>query len=194
LADVEDLSKQMSRPSLDFPDELKEYYTRIQVPGTFEFEGGNGIKWIHPSSLTELIQLKDSYPTAKIINGNTEIGIEVRFKNQKYPYLIQANDIVELLFIKELENGFELGAGVTLTALQNFLTALADRVSECKKRGIRSILENIKYFAGRQIRNGSSISGNICTASPISDLNPVWVALVNVMFCNFRIQSLTCNH
>lgn len=32
------------------------------------------------------------------------------------------------------------------------------------------------YFAGRQIRNTASVGGNIATASPISDLNPVWVA------------------
>ena len=36
----------------------------------------------------------------------------------------------------------------------------------------------MKYFAGRQIRNVSAIAGNICTASPISDLNPILVAIV----------------
>ena len=33
-----------------------------------------------------------------------------------------------------------------------------------------------RYFAGRQIRNTASVGGNIATASPISDLNPVWIA------------------
>lgn len=35
----------------------------------------------------------------------------------------------------------------------------------------------MKYFAGKQIRNVSALAGNICTASPISDLNPVFLAL-----------------
>ena len=34
----------------------------------------------------------------------------------------------------------------------------------------------LHWFAGAQIRNVASIGGNICTASPISDLNPLWVA------------------
>jgi xanthine dehydrogenase/oxidase len=38
-------------------------------------------------------------------------------------------------------------------------------------------LDNCKYFAGHQVRNVASLAGNICTASPISDLNPVFVAL-----------------
>ena len=30
---------------------------------------------------------------------------------------------------------------------------------------------------GRQIRNTGTLGGNIATASPISDLNPLWMAL-----------------
>ena len=39
------------------------------------------------------------------------------------------------------------------------------------------MLDNCKYFAGNQVRNVACLAGNICTASPISDLNPVFVAL-----------------
>jgi hypothetical protein len=47
-----------------------------------------------------------------------------------------------------------------------------------KVRTLSAILENIRWFAGTHIRNVAAIAGNIVTASPISDLNPVWVALV----------------
>ena len=57
------------------------------------------------------------------------------------------------------------------------MTSLTKTLPEAKTRGFKALLDNIKYFAGRQIRNVSAISGNICTASPISDLNPVLVAL-----------------
>lgn len=33
-----------------------------------------------------------------------------------------------------------------------------------------------RWFAGNQIRNVSALGGNIVTGSPISDLNPVWMA------------------
>ena len=37
-------------------------------------------------------------------------------------------------------------------------------------------MEQARWFAGPPIRNTASLGGNICTASPISDLNPVWMA------------------
>lgn len=36
-----------------------------------------------------------------------------------------------------------------------------------------AMLKQLKYFAGRQIRNVDTPAGNLVTASPISDLNPV---------------------
>jgi len=38
------------------------------------------------------------------------------------------------------------------------------------------MLENMQWFAGEQIRNVATLAGNIVTASPISDLNPIFVA------------------
>jgi xanthine dehydrogenase/oxidase len=35
------------------------------------------------------------------------------------------------------------------------------------------MLAQLKWFAGTPIRNVAGIGGNICNASPISDLNPV---------------------
>jgi len=40
----------------------------------------------------------------------------------------------------------------------------------------RAIHKQLKYFAGRQIRNVGTPAGNLATASPISDLNPVFMA------------------
>jgi xanthine dehydrogenase/oxidase len=37
-------------------------------------------------------------------------------------------------------------------------------------------LNNLKWFAGRQIRSVGTLAGNIVNASPISDLNPVLLA------------------
>jgi hypothetical protein len=38
------------------------------------------------------------------------------------------------------------------------------------------VLDQLHWFAGTQIRNVASLGGNIVNASPISDLNPVWMA------------------
>ena len=46
----------------------------------------------------------------------------------------------------------------------------------CIRDSLRAVRDQLRYFAGRQIRNAASVGGNIATASPISDANPVWVA------------------
>jgi xanthine dehydrogenase/oxidase len=42
--------------------------------------------------------------------------------------------------------------------------------------GFTAVARQLRWFAGRQVRNVSSIGGNVATASPISDLNPLWMA------------------
>jgi len=51
-------------------------------------------------------------------------------------------------------------------------------VQEYKTRSLKAVVQQLRWFAGTQIRNVASVGGNIGTASPISDLNPVWVAAV----------------
>lgn len=54
--------------------------------------------------------------------------------------------------------------------------------------GVLGALEKqLRLFAGVQIRNVATVAGNIVTASPISDLNPVWVAAN----ADFQLQSLS---
>ena len=42
-----------------------------------------------------------------------------------------------------------------------------------KTRVLVQIVEMLRWFAGKQIRNVAAVGGNIMTGSPISDLNPV---------------------
>lgn len=65
-----------------------------------------------------------------------------------------------------------------MTKLAEFLKQHIQTLPEHKKRGPAAIINQLKYFAGTQIRNVATIGGNIATASPTSDLNPLWAALV----------------
>jgi xanthine dehydrogenase/oxidase len=76
------------------------------------------------------------------------------------------------------EDGIEIGVGTTLTKLVEFFKHHMQKLPEHQKRGPAAIINQLKYFAGTQIRNVATIGGNIATASPTSDLNPVWAALV----------------
>ena len=47
---------------------------------------GEGTTWWRPAALSELLKLKAAYPDARVVVGNTEIGIEMRYKNHPATY------------------------------------------------------------------------------------------------------------
>jgi xanthine dehydrogenase/oxidase len=141
---------------------------------------GDRMTWHRPSTLTELLALKKAHPDAKIIVGNTEVALEIKFAGKKYPVMLSPTQVPELNTITTTDGGVVVGASVTLTDLGNHLKALVGSLPESKTRVFRAVLENLRWFAGEQIRNVSAIGGNVCTASPISDLNPIWVACGSV--------------
>uniref|UniRef100_A0AAR2K4L4 Xanthine dehydrogenase/oxidase n=1 Tax=Pygocentrus nattereri TaxID=42514 RepID=A0AAR2K4L4_PYGNA len=146
-----------------------------QPPRSLRFIGER-VLWIQPSSLNELLELKAVYPAAKLVVGNTEVGIEMKFKNLLYPVILAPAYIQELSSIQYTENGIEFGASVTLTMLGKKLHEEVNKLPNYRTEVFQAILEQLRWFAGQQIRNVAAIGGNIMTASPISDLNPVFMA------------------
>ncbi|KAI4386257.1 hypothetical protein MLD38_004203 [Melastoma candidum] len=155
---------------LIFPPELL-----LRKPTYLSLKGNNGLKWHRPLQLKQLLDLKLRYPDAKLLCGNTEVGIETRLKRLHYPVLISATHIPELNMINVKDDGLEIGASVRLSNLLSVLKKIVkDRVSS-ETSSCKAFIEQLKWFAGTQIKNVASIGGNICTASPISDLNPLWM-------------------
>nr|CAD1832527.1 unnamed protein product [Ananas comosus var. bracteatus] len=150
---------------------------------------GNRQRGLHPiqtSKTSAVLDLKSCYPEAKLVVGNTEVGIETKFKNVQYQVLICVTHVVELNALNVGEDGIEIGASVRLTQLQQVLQKVVAERNGHEISSCRAILEQLKWFAGKQIRNVASVGGNICTASPISDLNPLWMA------SNAKFQLIDC--
>ena len=56
----------------------------------------NEMSWFRPSSLSELLRLKEKFKgQAKIVVGNTELGVEMRAKRSLYPIMIQPNKVTK---------------------------------------------------------------------------------------------------
>lgn len=178
IRDIEEINYPSPDPERKplFPSVLQEYYVSMTQAESYVFEK-NSYKWAHPGTVEELLNIVNNFPSSKIIHGNTEVGIEMRFKNQNYPVLISVSDIAELKTTLVLDTGIEFGSATTLSSLQNQLFGFISIRKGHETSGLQALFDNLKYFAGKQIRNVSSIAGNICTASPISDLNPVFVAI-----------------
>jgi xanthine dehydrogenase/oxidase len=91
------------------------------------------------------------------------------------------------------EDGLEIGASVTLTELVETLKQCIAQRDAHETSACSGFVEQLRWFAGSQIRNFASVGGNICTASPISDLNPLWMASraqFNIIDCKGSVRTV----
>ncbi|KAJ7433709.1 xanthine dehydrogenase [Mycena galericulata] len=149
-----------------------------QTPSPLKF-GSASRQWLRPTTLDQLIAIKAQYPDAKLVGGSSEIQIEVKLKAAKYPVSVFISDIAELHGIwppTASRRTFEFGANLSLADLEVACKRLCSELDPALSGPIEAVRTQLRYFAGLQIRNVASVGGNIATASPISDLNPVWVA------------------
>uniref|UniRef100_A0A8C1ZSZ9 Xanthine dehydrogenase/oxidase n=1 Tax=Cyprinus carpio TaxID=7962 RepID=A0A8C1ZSZ9_CYPCA len=114
---------------------------------------GERVLWIQPCSLEELLELKATYPNAKLVVGNTEVGIEMKFKNLLYPVILAPAYIPELNIIQNTQDGIQVGASVTLTVLGDVLRAAVKKLPAHQTEVFKAVLEQLRWFAGQQIRN-----------------------------------------
>lgn len=177
-------------------NEYKEYDPNLEIPFPSEFINDtdnlskkpvvlkfeNSI-WLEPSNLAELLKVKNSFPNAKIVGGNTEIGVEMNIRSIDYRTFINISNVKEIKHVsivkgEDNKNYLELGANITLSCLIDELKSLKSNLSFEKhyKTLLDALLSNLRWFASRQIRNFATLAGNIVTGSPISDLNPILVA------------------
>lgn len=156
-----------------FPPELK---VRTDLEREYLELKGPRVTFYRPATLDQLLHLKDLHPSAKIITGNTEVGVEVQYKNQLYPVLVNPINVAELNTVHATQTAVVVGAAVTLTTLEEALREQIALKPESSTRVFAAVIEMLRWFAGKQIRNAAAIGGNIMTASPISDLNPLLMA------------------
>ncbi|GES98695.1 xanthine dehydrogenase [Rhizophagus clarus] len=156
---------------LIFPPALISSYKSYPL-----YFSGRKTKWFKPNSLNELLLLKLKYPQGKLISGNTEVGIEVKFKKMNYNVLIFVGDLQELKGYEFTDDGLVIGANITLAQFQEILQKACKHYKEHQVETFRAMLANLRWFAGHQIRNVATPAGNIITGSPISDLNPIFLS------------------
>ncbi|KAL5278948.1 XDH.2 family protein [Megaselia abdita] len=156
-----------------FPPEIK---LSSELDSQFLAFKGERVVWFRPVHLNHLLEIKTKYPDAKIVVGNTEVGVEVKFKHLLYPVLVNSWQVEELNSIQETENGIWFGSSVSLVDVEKTLRNHIEQRPEHETRFYKCAVEMLNYFAGKQIRNVASLGGNIMTGSPISDMNPILTA------------------
>ncbi|KAL1490731.1 hypothetical protein ABEB36_013379 [Hypothenemus hampei] len=154
-------------PELKLSDKYDKEYLLIAGPN---------VTWHRPTSFEDLLDLKFKFPNAKIVVGNTEIGVETKFKKMTYPVIIQPSVVKELNEIEETLKGVRVGAAVTLNNMRAFLINQIKKHLKERTRIFKAIVDMLYWFAGKQIRSVGAIGGNIMTGSPISDMLPILMA------------------
>ena len=143
--------------------------------------GNKRKRWYRPVTLQQLLEIKSVYPSAKVIGGSTETQIEIKFKAMQYTASVYVGDIAELRQYAFKDDHLEIGGSVVLTDLEDICLEALKHYGPVRGQPFKAIYKQIRYFAGRQIRNVGTPAGNLATASPISDLNPVFVATNTVL-------------
>lgn len=138
--------------------------------------GNKRKKWYRPVTIQQLLEIKSIHPDAKLIGGSTETQIEIKFKQMRYSASVYLGDLAELRQFALHDDYLEIGANISLTDLELVCDQAVDRYGPIRGQPFIAIKKQLRYFAGRQIRNVASPAGNLATASPISDLNPVFVS------------------
>lgn len=115
--------------------------------------GNKRKRWFRPATLQQLLEIKSAYPSAKIIGGSTETQIEVKFKGMQYTASVYVGDIAELRQYHFHDEYLEIGGNVTLTDLETLAEEAVEHYGPQRGQPFAAILKQIRYFAGRQIRN-----------------------------------------
>ncbi len=123
-----------------------------------------------PANLGEALSLLGEYnQEAKIFAGGTDLIPKMKLRRLVPKYLINIKKIIAMNYIHyDEKRGLTIGA---LTSIQ----AIRDSKTVVKKFG--ALGEAAGLVATTQIRNIGTIGGNLCNASPASDLAPTLMVL-----------------
>ena len=126
----------------------------------------DGRRFTRPTSLADALQLLQDDPTATIVAGATDWGVEVNLRGARAESMIAVELLPELRELAVRENEIEIGAALSLTEIERRLDGRVPILAEL-----------FPQFASRLIRNGATLGGNLGTGSPIGDAAPVLLAL-----------------
>ncbi|MFO0598470.1 MAG: xanthine dehydrogenase small subunit [Myxococcaceae bacterium] len=126
----------------------------------------DGQRFWTPDSLDALWKVLDAHPDARFVSGGTDLSLEVTKRFAVIPKLISLEGLTALRTLGEIDGGFTLGAGATISELEAFTVAR-----------LPSVHRMLRYFGARQIKHRGTIGGNLCNASPIGDLAPALLSL-----------------
>ncbi|HEY6040646.1 MAG TPA: FAD binding domain-containing protein, partial [Anaerolineae bacterium] len=134
-------------------------------------------QYIQPRTIDEAVRLLAHHgKDARIVNGGTDLLIELERKIRTPKVLIDVSRVPNLDTIREEGDYIKLGAGVTHNQAVG---------SELLRRLAYPLVRACWDVGSPQIRNRATIAGNVITASPANDtITPLWAMGAEVKLKN----------
>jgi len=121
-------------------------------------------EYFEPRDVDETLSLLNQWKgDAKIIAGGTDLIPLMRDRLVTPKRVIDINKLSELEFIKETDEGIDIGALTRLRAIET---------SPLVRERIPLLAEAAEQVASIQVRNVATIAGNLVNASPAADMAP----------------------
>ncbi|WAQ98033.1 XDH-like protein [Mya arenaria] len=143
---------------------------------------GNGkITWYRPVNVHQLLQLRDSFPYALLVMGNTATAFAIKKHDFEGP-LIYGGDVADLKRCEVSDSGVTVGSGCTINELEEQLPILEAKIDEeWKKRHIKALYEMLSNYAVQQIRNCATVGGSLLCGRNDSDISTLLHTLSTVV-------------
>ena len=134
-------------------------------------------EYLKPDSIKEIISILSQFgEKAQILNGGTDLIVEMRDKIIQPEYLVDIKAIPQLnRTTYNKQDGLNIGATVTLNEISN---------SKVVQTHFPILIKACRTVGSYQVRNRATLVGNICNASPAADTAPpllVLEAKVNII-------------
>ncbi|HAZ08878.1 MAG TPA: xanthine dehydrogenase [Elusimicrobia bacterium] len=120
-----------------------------------------GVAVFLPASLEKALELRKRLPGLKVVGGATDLGVLVNKGLESPVAILSLQHVAQLRLVRRDGGWAEVGAGVTLSALQPFAEEQAPELGRL-----------LNVFASPQIKNRATMVGNVVNASPVGDLIP----------------------
>jgi len=132
--------------------------------------------YLAPTTLPELLALRQAHPDAQLVAGCTDVGLWVTKQHRQFARVLDTTRVEELRQVDRYPHHIAIGAAVSLH--QAFAALVKDRPQ------LQSFVDR---FAGLPVRNSGTLGGNVANGSPIGDSMPLLIALgSNIVLASTR--------
>lgn len=132
--------------------------------------GLSPFEYLEPTSLAEAIQLLSAHGTkAKVFAGGVDLIYRIRRQQLEPDYLVALHKLPDLDHITgDGGEGLRIGALATMRSVE---------MNKAVREDYPLLLEAVGQIDSIQLKNMATVVGNLCVATPASDITPVLLVL-----------------